>query len=209
MSSGLIGKKVGMTNVFDDNGNNFAVTVIEVDPCVITQIKTLKNDGYEAVQLASFDRKEASTSKPQVGHFEKAGTKPKQYIVEIRDFIPEEKEIGDEINISDVFTVGTNVDVAGTSKGKGFAGVMKRHKFSGVGEQTHGQKDRERHSGSIGQASDPSRVFKGLKMPGRAGNKRTTVKNLTIAKIFEESNLMMVTGSIPGANGGMVEIYNR
>lgn len=209
MSSGLIGKKVGMTNVFDDNGNNFAVTVIEVDPCVITQVKTTEKDGYEAVQLASFDKKEASTSKPQQGHFEKAGTGPKRYMVEIRDFIPEDKEVGDELNIADVFEVGSDVNVAGTSKGKGFAGVMKRHNFSGVGEQTHGQKDRERHSGSIGQASDPSRVFKGLKMPGRSGNKRTMVQNLTIARIFEETNLMMVTGSIPGANGGMVEIYNR
>lgn len=209
MSSGLIGKKVGMTNVFDDNGNNFAVTVIEVDPCVITQIKTVETDGYEAIQLASFDKKEASTSKPEQGHFEKAGTGPKQYVVEFRDFVPEDKEIGDELNIGDVFSVGTDVNVVGTSKGKGFAGVMKRHNFGGVGEQTHGQKDRERHSGSIGQASDPARVFKGLKMPGRSGNNRTMVKNLTVAKIFEESNLLMVTGSVPGANGGMLEIHNR
>ncbi len=209
MSSGLIGKKVGMTNVFDDNGNNFAVTVIEVDPCVITQIKSKENDGYEAVQLASFDRKETSASKPELGHFDKAGTRPKRYVMEFRNFTPEEKEVGDEINIADVFSVGSGVDIVGTSKGKGFAGVMKRHNFSGVGEATHGQKDRQRHSGSIGQASDPSRVFKGLKMPGRSGNNRTMVKNLTIAKIFEESNLMMITGSVPGAKGEMVEIYNR
>lgn len=209
MSSGLIGKKVGMTNVFDENGRNFAVTVIEIAPCVITQIKTVENDGYEAVQLASFDKKEASTAKPQTGHFKKAGTSPKRYVMEFRGFKPEGKEIGDEINIADVFTVGSNVNVAGTSKRRGFAGVIKRHNFSGVGEATHGQKDRQRHSGSIGQASDPSRVFKGLRMPGHYGNSRTTVKNLTIAKIFEESNLMMVTGAVPGANGEMVEIYTR
>lgn len=209
MSSGLIGKKVGMTNVFDDNGKNFAVTVIEVAPCVITQIKTIENDGYEAVQLASFDKKEVSTSKPEQGHFKKAGTSPKRFVMEFRDYTPEEKKVGDEINIADVFTIGTNVNVVGTSKGKGFTGVMKRHNFSGVGEATHGQKDRQRHSGSIGQASDPSRVFKGMRMPGRSGNNRSMVKNLTVAKIFEESNLMLVTGSIPGANGEMVEIYNR
>lgn len=209
MSSGLIGKKVGMTNIFDDNGSNYAVTVIEVDPCVITQIKTIENDGYEAVQLASFARKESSTSKPVQGHFKKAGTEPKLYVKEFDNFISDEKKIGDEIKITDVFTVGTNVNVVGTSKGRGFTGVMKRHNFSGVGEATHGQKDRQRHPGSIGQASDPSRVFKGMKMAGRSGNERTMVKNLTIAKIFEESNLMLVTGSIPGANGEMIEIYNR
>ncbi len=198
-----------MTNVFDDDGKNFAVTVIEVDPCVITQIKTEENDGYEAVQLASFDKKEASVSKPERGHFDKAGTGPKRYVTEFRQFMPEGKEVGDEINIAEVFSIGSSVNVTGVSKGKGFAGVMKRHNFSGVGEATHGQKDRQRHSGSIGQASDPSRVFKGMKMPGRSGNNRTTVQDLTIAKIFEESNLMMVTGSVPGANGEMVEIKNR
>ncbi len=208
MSSGLIGKKIGMTNVFDDNGKNFAVTVIEVDPCIITQIKTEEIDGYEAVQLASFDKKEVSVSKPQRGQFDKAGTSPKRFVTEFRDFIPEEKNVGDELNIADIFSIGSSVDVTGISKGKGFAGVMKRHNFSGVGEATHGQKDRQRHSGSIGQASDPARVFKGLKMPGRSGNNRTTVQNLTVAKIFEESNLIMVTGAVPGANGGMLEIYN-
>lgn len=209
MSSGLIGKKVGMTNIFDDDGQNFAVTVIEVDPCVITQIKTNEDNGYEAVQLSSFDKKEKSTSKPLQGHFEKAGTSPKKYVKEFRDFLPEGAELGDELNIEDVFNVGDNVDVVGVTKGTGFTGVMKRYNFSGVGEATHGQHNRQRHPGSIGQASDPSRVFPGIKMAGRSGNERAKIKNLTVAKIFPESNLMMVTGSVPGPNGRFVEIYNR
>lgn len=198
-----------MTNIFDDNGRNYAVTVIEVAPNVITQIKTSDDNGYEAVQLAAFDKKEKSTSKPLIGHFDKAGTSPKQYIKEFRDFVPDDAEVGDELNIADVFNIGDSVDVVGVSKGKGFTGVMKRHNFSGVGEATHGQHDRQRHPGSIGQASDPARVFPGIKMAGRSGNERTKIKNLTIAKIFSESNLMMVTGSIPGPNGRHVEIYNR
>ncbi|NIR69944.1 MAG: 50S ribosomal protein L3 [Aliifodinibius sp.] len=209
MSSGLIGKKIGMTNVFDDNGKNYAVTVIEVDPNVITEIKTNEENGYEAVQLSAFDKKEKTTSKPLKGHFEKAGTTPKKYIKEFRGFIPEDAKLGDELNIEDVFTVGDNVDVVGISKGKGFTGVVKRHNFSGVGEATHGQHDRQRHPGSIGQASDPARVFPGIKMAGRSGNERNKIKNLTVARIFSESNLMMVTGSIPGPNGRFVEIYNR
>ena len=198
-----------MTNVFDDNGKNYAVTVIEVDPNVITEIKTNEENGYEAVQLSAFDKKEKTTSKPLKGHFEKAGTTPKKYIKEFRDFIPDDAELGDELNIEDVFSIGDNVDVVGISKGKGFTGVVKRHNFSGVGEATHGQHDRQRHPGSIGQASDPARVFPGIKMAGRSGNERNKIKNLTIAKIFSESNLMMVTGSIPGPNGRFVEIYNR
>jgi large subunit ribosomal protein L3 len=209
MSSGLIGKKIGMTNIFDDNGRNYAVTVIEVDPNVVTQIKTNEKHGYEAVQLSAFDKKEKSTSKPLRGHFEKAGTSPKHCIKEFEDFDLEELEIGQELNIADVFEIGDDVDVVGVSKGKGFTGVMKRHNFHGVGEATHGQHDRQRHPGSIGQASDPARVFPGIKMAGRSGNERTKIKNLTIARIFSESNLMMVTGSIPGPNGRYVEIYNR
>jgi large subunit ribosomal protein L3 len=209
MSSGLIGKKIGMTNIFDDEGRNYAVTVIEVDPNVITQIKTEEKNGYEAVQLAAFDKKEKSTPKPLLGHFEKAGTGPKHCINEFRDFIPEDAELGDKLKIEDVFNVGDSVDVVGISKGKGFTGVMKRHNFGGVGEATHGQHDRQRHPGSIGQASDPARVFPGIKMAGRSGNERTKIKNLTVARIFSDSNLMMVTGSIPGPNGRYVEIYNR
>lgn len=195
--------------MFDDNGRNVAVTVIEVQPCVITQLKTKENDGYEAVQLSAFDKKEKATSKQLQGHFDKAGTSPKKHITEFRDFMPEGFSIGDELNIDDVFTVGDRVDVVGVTKGKGFTGVVKRHKFSGVGGATHGQHNRQRHPGSIGQASDPSRVFKGMKMAGRSGNERAKIKNLMVAKIFSESNLMMVTGSVPGANGRIVEIYNR
>lgn len=209
MSSGLIGKKIGMTNMFDENGRNYAVSVIEVQPCVITQLKTEETDGYNAVQVAAFDQKEKSTTKPMMGHFDKAGTNPKKYIKEFRDFVPEGLSEGDELKIDDVFNVGDSVDVVGITKGKGFTGVVKRHNFKGVGEATHGQHNRQRHPGSIGQASDPSRVFKGMKMAGRSGNAKTKSKNLTIAKIFSESNLMMITGSIPGANGNIVEIYNR
>lgn len=198
-----------MTNMFDENGRNYAVTVIEVQPCVITQLKTKENDGYEAVQVAAFDRKEKRTTKPLKGHFDKAGTSPKRHVKEFRDFIPEGLTEGDELNIDDVFKVGDSVDVVGITKGKGFTGVVKRHHFRGVGEATHGQHNRQRHPGSIGQASDPSRVFKGMKMAGRSGNEKTKIKNLTVAKIFSESNLMMVTGSVPGPNGRIVEIYNR
>ena len=198
-----------MTNIFDDNGRNYAVTVIEVAPNVITQIKTEESDGYRGVQLAAFDRKEKNVSKPVLGHFDKAGVSPKKYVKEFRDFVPEGLELGDSLNIEDLFNVGDSIDVVGVTKGRGFTGVVKRHNFSGVGEATHGQHDRQRHPGAIGQASDPARVFPGIKMAGRSGNERTKIKNLTVAKIFAESNLMMVTGSIPGPNGRFVEIYNR
>lgn len=207
--SGLIGKKVGMTSVFDDLGRSIPVTVIEVEPCTITQIKTDETDGYNAVQLAAFDKTGKNVSKAVKGHFDKAGTSPKKVVTEFRDFLPEGLEIGDQLNIEDVFNIGDLVDVVGISKGKGFTGVMKRHNFSGVGDQTHGQHNRERAPGSIGQASDPSRVFKGTKMAGRSGNARTKVKNLSVAKILSESNMLLVTGSVPGSKGGYVEIYNQ
>lgn len=207
--SGLIGKKVGMTSIFDELGRSIAVSVIEVDPCAITQIKTEETDGYNAVQLSAFDKKASKVTKAVAGHFDKAGVEPKKVTVEFRDFIPEGFELGDELTIEDVFNVGDRVDVVGTSKGTGFTGVMKRHNFRGVGGQTHGQKNQERRGGSIGQASDPSRVFKGMKMPGRAGNERAKVQNLSIAKIYGDSNLVLVTGGIPGANGGYVEIHNK
>jgi large subunit ribosomal protein L3 len=207
--SGLIGKKVGMTNVFDDEGRNFAVTVIEVEPCAVTQIKTVENDGYQAVQIAAVEKEAKNTSKSQQGHFQKAGVSPKRYIKEFQNFETDNLDVGDEISISDIFQEGDSVNITGVSKGTGFTGVMKRHNFAGVGEATHGQKDQQRHPGSIGQASDPSKVLKGTKMAGQSGNQRTTVENLTVARIFEQSNLMMVTGSIPGPKGRMVEIYNR
>src|SRR6056297_645717 len=162
--SGLIGKKVGMTSIFDELGRSIPVTVIEVEPCTITQVKTDESDGYNAVQLAAFDKNVKNVSKAVKGHFDKAGISPKKVVSEIRGFIPEGLELGDQLTIEDVFNVGDLVDVVGISKGKGFTGVMKRHNFSGVGDQTHGQHNRERAPGSIGQASDPSRVFKGTKM---------------------------------------------
>ncbi|SMO97420.1 50S ribosomal protein L3 [Gracilimonas mengyeensis] len=207
--SGLIGKKVGMTSVFDNVGRNIPVTVIEIEPCAITQIKTEETDGYTAVQLAAFDRKAKNVSNAVKGHFDKAGVSPKYQVVEFRDFVPEGLTVGDELKISDVFTVGDVVDVVGTSKGRGFAGVIKRHNFSGVGDATHGQHNRLRAPGAIGNASDPSKVFKGMRMAGQSGNERVKVKNLSVAKILEDSNVMLVTGSIPGPKGRYVEIHNK
>jgi len=207
--SGLIGKKLGMTSIFDELGRSIPVTVIEIEPCTITQIKTKESDGYDAVQIASFDRKAKKVSKALKGHFSKAGTEPKKFVKEIRDFLPEGLDVGDELTIEDVFNVGDHVDIAGISKGTGFTGVIKRHNFRGVGDATHGQHNRERAPGAIGQASDPSRVFKGMKMAGRSGNQRTKIKNLSVAKILSESNMMLVTGSVPGSKGGYLEIYNQ
>lgn len=207
--SGLIGKKLGMTSIFDELGRSIPVTVVEIEPCTITQIKTEETDGYNAVQLAAFPKKAKNVSKALLGHFEKAGAEPKRVVTEFRDYIPEGFEAGDELNIEDVFSIGDHIDVVGISKGTGFTGVVKRHNFKGVGDQTHGQHNRERAPGSIGQASDPSRVFKGMKMAGRSGNKRTKIQNLSVAQILPESNLIMVTGSIPGAKNGYVEIHNK
>ena len=207
--SGLIGKKVGMTSIFDELGRSIAVTVIEVEPCAITQIKTEETDGYNAVQLAAFKRNSSKVKGALSGHFDKAGTEPRKVVTEFRDYIPEGFELGDEIAIEDVFSIGDRVDVVGTSKGTGFTGVVKRHNFSGVGGRTHGQHNRERAPGAIGQASDPSRVFKGIKMAGRSGNKRTKVQNLSVAQIYADSNMLLVTGGIPGPNGGYVEIHNK
>lgn len=207
--SGLIGKKVGMTSIFDELGRSIAVSVVEIEPCAITQIKTEETDGYNAVQLSAFKKKESKVNGALAGHFEKAGAEPRKVVREFRDFIPEGFELGDELTIDDVFTVGDRIDVVGNSKGTGFTGVVKRHNFSGVGGRTHGQHNRERAPGAIGQASDPSRVFKGIKMAGRSGNQRTKTQNLSVAKIFSESNMILVTGSIPGPNGGYVEIHNK
>lgn len=207
--SGLIGKKVGMTSIFDEIGRSIPVTVIEVEPCTITQIKTKERDGYEAVQVAAFDKKPKNVSKALKGHFGKAGVEAKKLVKEFRDFIPEGLDVGDDLTIDDVFSVGDRVDVVGKSKGTGFTGVMKRHNFRGVGDATHGQHNRDRAPGSIGQASDPSRVFKGVKMAGRSGNARTKITNLSIAKILSESNMILVTGSVPGPKGGYLEIYNK
>ena len=206
--SGLLGKKVGMTSVFTEDGRNVPVTVLEVDPCVITQIKTEDSDGYNAIQIARGDKKEKNTTKALKGHFAKANTSPKRDVKEFRDFELEDAKVGDSIKIEDVFEEETFVDVVGYSKGKGFQGVVKRHGFSGVGDATHGQKDRERAPGSIGQMSDPSRVFKGIKMAGRQGNRRVKTKGLQVVKVMSESNLVLVKGAVPGPKGKVVEIYN-
>ena len=207
--TGLIGKKVGMTNMFDENGKNVPITVVEIEPCVITQIKSMNMDGYDAVQVASFDKREKLVSKALKGHFAKANTSPKRYVREFRDFVPEGAKLGDTLRVEDVFREQTYVDVVGTSKGKGFQGVVKRHGFSGVGGRTHGQHNRERAPGSIGQSSDPSKVFKGMRMGGQTGNHRVMIKRLEVVKIIPESNLMLIKGAIPGPKNRAVAVFNH
>jgi large subunit ribosomal protein L3 len=209
--SGILGKKIGMTNMFDVSGRYIACTVIEAGPCVVTQVKTLEKDGYNSVQLGFGERKEKHTTMPQLGHFKKAGTTPKKKVVEFRDFegeLPagqEGRKAGDVITL-DIFTEGEYVDVVGTSKGKGFQGVVKRHHFSGVGGSTHGQHDRSRAGGSLGASSFPARVFKGMRMPGRMGGDRVKARNLEVMKLIKDKNLLVVKGSVPGASGSFVII---
>ncbi len=208
MGSGLIGKKVGMTSIFDEAGNNIPCTVVEVEPNVVTQIKsTDSKDGYDAVQLGYGEKKEKRTSKAMKGHFEKAGTTPKKKVVEFRDFDAGEVALGEGKTITDIFEEGDYVDVAGTSKGKGFQGVVKRHGFAGVGMATHGQHNRQRAPGSIGQSSYPSRVFKGLRMAGQMGNECVTIQNLEVIKIYSDHNVILVKGAVPGARNSFVEIH--
>ncbi len=202
---GIIGKKIGMTSVYSAAGKNIPCTVIEAGPCVVTQVRTLEKDGYTAVQLAYGEKKEKNTSKPMQGHFKKAGTTPKRFISEFHDFA-DEKNLGDVVTITELFTEGENVDVIGTSKGKGFQGVVKRHGFSGVGESTHGQHNRLRAPGSLGASSDPSRVFKGMRMAGRTGGNQRTLQNLEVIKVLADENLILVKGAIPGYNGSTVYI---
>ena len=201
---GLIGKKIGMTSVFDADGKNIPCTVIEAGPCVVTQIRTVENDGYAAVQLASDEMKEKHTSKALKGHFEKAGTTPKRKLVEFANDFSTEVKLGDTLTVADVFGSTEWIDVVGVSKGKGFQGVVKRHGFQGVGGQTHGQHNRLRHPGSLGASSWPSRVFKGMRMAGQMGNERVKVQNLKVIKVIPENNLVLVKGSIPGAKGSYV-----
>jgi large subunit ribosomal protein L3 len=201
---GLIGKKIGMTSVFSAEGKSIPCTVIEAGPCVVTQVKTVEKDGYAALQLGFDDKKEKNTTKPLCGHFEKAGTTPKRKLVEFSGYDVEYK-LGDVIDVN-LFEGTDYVDVIGTSKGKGFQGVVKRHGFSGVGEATHGQHNRQRKPGSIGACSTPSRVFKGMRMGGRTGGDRVTVQNLEVLKVIPENNLLLVKGSIPGAKGSYVII---
>ncbi|MEE9168886.1 MAG: 50S ribosomal protein L3 [bacterium] len=202
---GLIGRKLGMTRIFGEDGEDISVTVLEVGPCFVSQIKTDEKDGYSAVQLGFKEKKEFRVTKPLQGHFAKAGIKPVYFLKEFRNFdIGKEIQLGQEIK-ADVFSSGDVVDVRGKTKGKGFQGVMKRHGFHG-GQKTHGQSDRLRAPGSIGQSSYPSRVFKGMKMGGRTGNRRQTAQNLTVAKVLPEQNLLLVRGCVPGSVNGVIEI---
>ena len=203
---GLIGKKIGMTSVFDANGKNIPCTVIEAGPCVVTQIRTEEVDGYAAVQLAYDEKKEKHTSAPLMGHFKKANTTPKRKLVEFANDFNKELQLGDTITVSDIFAEDSDawVDVTGISKGKGFQGVVKRHGFAGVGGQTHGQHNRLRAPGSLGASSWPSRVFKGMRMAGRTGGDRVKILNLKVIKVIPENNLILVKGSIPGAKGSYV-----
>ena len=191
-----------MTSVFSAEGKNVPCTVIEVGPCVVTQIKTLEKDGYEAVQVGFQDKKEKHTTRPEAGHFKKAGVTPKRHLAEFKNF-DQTPELGSTLTV-DIFTEGGFVDVVGTSKGKGYQGVVKRHGFGGVGQQTHGQHNRLRAPGAIGACSYPAKVFKGLRMAGQMGNERVTVQNLQVIKVLPEHNLLMVKGSIPGAKGSIV-----
>ena len=193
-----------MTSVFSADGKNVPCTVIEVGPCVVTQIKTVEVDGYEAVQVGFEDKKEKHTNKPEMGHFKKAGVTPKRHLAEFKGFETEYK-LGDVISI-DLFAEDDFVDVVGTSKGKGYQGVVKRHGFGGVGQTTHGQHNRLRAPGSIGACSYPARVFKGTRMAGQTGNERVTVQNLQVLKVIPEHNLLMIKGSVPGCKGSIVII---
>lgn len=199
--AGIIGKKIGMTSVYSAEGKNLPCTLIEASPCVITQIKTEENDGYNAVQLGYGERKDKHTTNALKGHFKKAGTSPKRKLVEFSGF--EDKNLGDSITV-EIFTEGEFVDVVGTSKGKGFQGVVKRHGFHGVGDATHGQHNRMRAPGSIGAASYPARVFKGMRMGGRTGNDRVKQGNLQVLKVLADKNILVVKGSVPGAKGSYV-----
>ncbi len=203
--NGLIGKKVGMTSIYDNSGNAIACTVIQMGPCVVTQVKTEDTDGYYALQVGFDDAKEKNTTQPMSGHFKKAGTSPKRKVMEFRDF-GIDKKIGDIITVEEVFMEGDKVRAVGTSKGKGFQGVVKRHGFGGVGESTHGQHNRLRAPGSIGASSFPSKVVKGMRMAGRMGNDTVTVRNLRVAKIFPEQHLLLIRGAVPGHKGSYVII---
>ena len=202
--SGIIGRKIGMTSIYSAEGKVMPCTLVEAGPCVVTQVKTIDRDGYDAVQLGFGNRKEKNTPNALKGHFKKANTTPKSKLVEFKGF--ESCNAGDEINVS-IFEEGEFVDVTGTSKGKGFQGVVRRHNFGGVGQSTHGQHNRLRAPGSIGACSYPARVFKGMRMAGQMGNKQRTQSNLEILKVLADRNILIIKGSIPGANNSYVTIY--
>ncbi|MGV8945810.1 MAG: 50S ribosomal protein L3 [Lutibacter sp.] len=202
--SGLIGRKIGMTSLFDENGKNIPCTVIEAGPCVVTQVRTLEVDGYKALQLGFDDKTAKSSNKALDGHFKKAGTIAKRKVIEFQEF-EEEHKLGDQLTV-ELFIEGEYVDVSATSKGKGFQGVVKRHGFAGVGQATHGQHNRLRAPGSIGAASYPARVFKGMRMAGRMGGNKVTVQNLRVLKVVPEKNLLVVKGCVPGHKNAYVII---
>ena len=201
---GIIGKKVGMTSIFDPSGKQTACTIIEAGACVVTQVRTKENDGYEALQLSFGDKNEKHSIKAETNHFAKASTSPKRFSKEFRN-TSLQKNIGDTVTV-DIFSEGDDVEVVGTSKGKGFQGVVKRHGFTGVGSATHGQHDRQRAPGSLGNSSDASRVMKGMRMAGRMGNDRVKMKGLKVVKIFPDKNYILISGSVPGHNGSIVLI---
>ena len=202
--SGLIGKKIGMTSLYDEGGKNLACTVIEAGPCIVTQLKNEEKDGYSSVQLGFFDKKETRLNNAEKGHAKKANTEPKSKVVEFKGF-EEELKVGDTVNVNH-FVEGEFVDVSGISKGKGFQGVVKRHGFAGVGQSTHGQHNRLRAPGSIGAASYPARVFKGMRMAGQTGNSKVTVQNLKVLKVVPEKNLLVLKGAVPGHKNSYVII---
>ena len=202
--SGLIGKKIGMTSIFDENGKNIPCTVIQAGPCVVTQVRTEEVDGYSALQLGFDDKAEKRANKAEIGHAKKAGTSPKKKIVEFQNFSGDH-QLGDTLDVS-LFNEGEFIDVIGTSKGKGFQGVVKRHGFAGVGQSTHGQHNRLRAPGSIGAASYPARVFKGLRMAGRMGGETVTVENLQVVKVDAEKNIIVVKGCVPGHKNAYVTV---
>lgn len=202
--SGLIGKKIGMTSLYDEKGNNLACTIIEAGPCVVTQIKNEEKDGYNSVQLGFLDKKDRNINKAEAGHFKNAKTTTKSNLFEFKNF-ENELSVGDVLNV-DHFSEGEFVDISGTSKGKGFQGVVKRHGFAGVGQSTHGQHNRLRAPGSIGAASYPARVFKGMKMAGQMGNEKVTVQNLKVIKVVPEKNLLVIKGCVPGHKNSIVTI---
>ena len=202
--SGLIGKKIGMTSIFDESGKNLPCTVIEAGPCVVTQIKSKSSDGYNSVQLGFNEKNEKHTNNAEIGHFKRSKSNPTQNLIEFKGF-DEELKIGDKLTV-DHFEEGEFVDVSGMSKGRGFQGVVKRHGFAGVGQATHGQHNRLRAPGSIGAASYPARVFKGMKMAGRMGNQKTTIQNLKVLKVVADKNLLVLKGSVPGHKNSIVII---
>lgn len=200
---GLIGKKIGMTSIFDETGKNLACTVIELGPCVVTQVKTVESDGYDSIQMGYGAKKEKHTTRPLQGHFAKAGTDPLQKLVEFKDF-DLSKGVGEAVRVEDVFVQGDKVSAVGISKGKGFQGVVRRHGFAGVGQSTHGQHNRLRAPGSIGACSYPAKVFKGTRMGGQMGNKRVKTGNLTVLRVLPEQNVILIKGAVPGHKGAFI-----